>query len=238
MTVAPDDETPRCTHCRRLLFDYELDRWACTPCEDRARAQLGALPDLYQQLGDSLTPGANPTNSGHVTGATRTAPLPVALAPLNLRAAGGMASKLQAIEDNWRAILGRTAPLRSDGIRVFASWRSNPSADVPMHVNFLIINLQWACERYEEVAYDLGVIRQLHDQAQAVVTGQHEARVPIGSCPAPSDETGQVCGESLRVTPGSLDIRCRGCGTRWDRSEWLRLGARMRGFDVPGAAVA
>lgn len=235
MPTNPEHDT-RCTHCQRLLYSNELDRWACTPCEDRARDQLRALPGLYQQLGDKLAPTAVSDSNGKVS-TTRIAPLPVALGPLDLLAPGGMAAKLAAIEDDWRSVLGRPAGPRRDRIRVFATWRSNPSSDVPMHTNFLIINLQWACERYEEVAYDLGVIRDLHDQAQGMVTGWRDPRVPIGCCPAVDKETGQACGTRLKVTPGALEIRCHVCGARWDRNEWLRLGAQMRGLPMPGHAA-
>lgn len=231
-----DDDTPRCTHCQRLLFHHELDRWACNLCEDRAREHLNALPSLYEQLGDALTPTTGNSDGSKVS-VSRLAPLPVALAPLDLRAAGGMVSKLQAIEDNWRTVLGRPASPRSDGVRLFASWRSNPGSDVPIHANFLVINLRWACERYEEVAYDLGVIRDLHNHAQTLITGQRESRVPIGHCPAVNENTGQACGEPLRVSPQALSICCRECGTQWDRGEWLRLGAQMRGLPLPGKAA-
>lgn len=231
-----DEDASRCTHCRRLLFPHELTRWACCLCEDRARTQLAAIPGLYEQLGDSLAPGVAAPNSGKIS-VSRTAPLPAALTPLDLRAPGGIVSKLQAIEDNWRAVLGRTAGPRSDGIRVFASWRINPGQDVPAHASFLVFNLNWACERYEEVAYDLGVIKELHDQAQSAVAGHWEARVPIGCCPAVGEGNGQPCGAKLKVTPGALEIRCHECGTRWDRNEWLRLGARMRGIPMPGQAA-
>ena len=218
----------RCTHCSRLLFADELERFACRVCEDRAREQLGAMPGLYQQLGSLLQPGATPSNGGPVSGATKTPPLPVNVAALDLRANGGMVSLLLDIEDSWRRQLGWTiAGFRGDFEQTLA-------AVVPVLVNAI----GWACSDYEDVADDLATIRRLHNQASQLVTGNREQRVPLGCCPARDEQSGAVCGSRLQVSPWALRISCGSCGSSWPRDEWLRLGAAMRGFPVPGASVA
>lgn len=227
-TLAEQEPETRCAHCPRLLHHDELDRWACRVCEDRARDHIDALPTLYAQLHDHLAPGAGPADpAGHVTGATRSAPLPVSLAALDLIGAGGIVSKLQTIEDDWRRTLGWT----------IAPFRGSHTQTLGEVVVFLRNNVGWACGRYPDVAEDLTLIGQLWARADAVVNGVRERRVPIGCCPVATPD-GVVCGARLKVSPWALFIRCGGCGTRWDRDQWLRLGAQMRGFPVPAAAVA
>lgn len=216
----------RCTHCPRLLYTDELQRYACRVCEDRATTQLQALPGLYGQLEHVLVPGAASSSGGRVT-ATRSAPLPTALQPLNLRGPGGIVSLLLDIEDSWRAALGWTV----------ASFRGDYQQTLAAVVPFLVNNLPWACGSYEEVAFDLQVIGRLHAQADGAVTGERDVRVPIGCCPVVHEESGVACGERLKVSPWALTIRCAGCGTSWQRDEWLRLGAAMRGLAVPSIAA-
>lgn len=222
-----DEQEPayRCTHCPRLLYQDELSRYACRICEDRATEQLAALPGLYAQLEAALTPGATHTG-GRVT-ATRNPPLPAALQPLNLRGPGGIVTELQFIEDSWRRTLGWT----------IAPFRGSLAQTLGPVVQFLTVNLPWACDAFEEVADDLKAISRLHAQATSAVTGERDARVPIGCCPVVDEETGAPCGEKLKVSPWALVIRCTGCGTSWQRDEWLRLGATLRGFPVPVIAA-
>ena len=222
-----DEQEPayRCTNCPRLLYTDELDRQVCRVCEDRATTQLQALPGLYGQLEHVLVPGAG--HGGSRVTATRSAPLPTALQPLNLRGPGGIVSMLRDIEDSWRATLGWT----------IATFRGDYQQTLGAVVPFLVNNLPWACAAYEEVAFDLQVIGRLHAQAQGVVTGERDVRVPIGCCPVVHEESGIACGERLKVSPWALTIRCGGCGTRWQRDEWLRLGAAMRGLPVTAIAA-
>ena len=224
-----DDQEPptRCVHCPRLLHVDELDRWACRVCEDRANQHITELHTWYPQLSAKLTPsGAGGDNAGHVTGATRTAPLPVAIGPLDLLGPGGVVTQLRSIEDDWRKTLGWT----------IAPFRGNDRQTLPVVVAFLRNNAGWACSRYEDVAVDLGVIRTLHARVDAVVNGRKEAQVPVGCCPVVTGE-GAVCGERLKVSPFAMEIRCGGCGTRWARDEWLRLGAKLRGLSFESAVA-
>lgn len=218
---ADQESAYRCTHCPRLLYHDELTRYACRVCEDRATEQVQALASLYGQLKQVLQPGKNGNHGGRVS-VGRTAPLPVALQPLNLRGPGGIVTLLLSIEDSWRRTLGWT----------IAPFRGNHEQTLTAVVPFLINNLPWACNSYDEIAYDLKAIGRLHTQARSAVTGEHDTRVPIGCCPVVGEEGGAPCGEKLKVSPWALTIRCTGCGTQWARDEWLQLGAAMRGLPL------
>jgi DNA-directed RNA polymerase subunit RPC12/RpoP len=230
LSAAPDaDQEPeyRCTGCSRLLFADELERFACRICEQRATKQLTELPHLYEELGNVLAPGASTQTSGRVR-TSKTAPLPVALQPLSLRAPGGIVAGLQAIEDSWRAALGWTMAPRTDGVRVFAPWRTNPQAAIPEHTRFITNNLLWACASYEEVAYDLDVIGDLYWQAKNTITGTRPRLIPV-RCRLLYDD-GTECGEKMAVDINKTSARCPSCGTRWGREEWVALYEATRGI--------
>jgi len=223
----PDEQEPayRCTHCPRLLHHSELGRPACRVCEDRATEQVAAFPALYLRLEGALRPGSQSGTGGRVA-VSRSASLPVALGPLNLRGPGGIVSMLLGIEQRWRAALD-WSPLPERG-----GYEKSLVGTVEVIVN----NLPWACSDYPYVGPDLRLIASLHRQADAAVNGVRDQRVPIGVCPVVGEETGAPCGERLKVSPWALAIRCNGCGTKWDRDEWLRLGATIRG--LPAVLVA
>lgn len=211
----------RCTHCQRLLFADELNRFACWPCENRATQKITELPTLYKQLGGVLAPGARRSDSGRVS-ASREAPIPVNLHVLDLVGPGGIATKLQAIEDSWRSARGRSIGPRNDGVRWFATGRAkSPSFAVAEHALFIGYNLRWACESYEEVAADLTVIRELHAMAQTAITGHRRRRVMV-SCLAQFDD-GTTCGADLGIDITAAYTTCNECGARWGRDDWLRL---------------
>lgn len=221
------DQQPeyRCTHCPRLLHHDEHDRYACHICENRATEQVQALPDLYRQLEYVLQPGKGAGHGGRVS-VGRTAPLPVALQPLSLRGPGGIVSMLLGIEQRWRIQLDWA----------MLPQRGGYEASLDGTVTVIVNNLPWACDEYASVADDLKLIGSLHTQATSAAVGEHDPRVPIGCCPIVNEHTGAPCGERLRVSPWALEIRCTGCGTRWARDEWLRLGAIIQGFPIPAAA--
>jgi len=210
------------------LHHDELDRVVCRVCEDRAREQLDQLLKWHAQLPAKLLPGAGRGDqTGRVTGATRSAPLPVVLGPLNLIGPGGMVAQLQTVEDDWRRALGWTVQ----------PWRGSAAQTLPHVHRFLLNTLGWACSGYADVADDLAAVRRLHLQVDTVINGAKDPQVPIGTCPVMS-QAGVACGERLRVSPFALRIQCPGCGTRWDRDQWLALGAAMRGLSSPVTAVA
>lgn len=232
LSAAPDaDQEPeyRCSCCSRLLFADELERFACRICEQRASQQVTELPSLYEQLGDMLTPGSGGSDTSERVRTSKTPPLPVALQPLNLRAAGGIATKLQAIEDDWRAALGWTQGPRHDGHRWIASWRTkSPTYAVAGHAEFISNNLLWAVGSYPEVAYDIDVISDLYWQAKNTLAGKR-VRLIYVRCRA-LYEDGTECGSQMAVDINKTSARCPSCATRWGREEWVALYEATRGI--------
>lgn len=228
-TAADDYQWPTCTACSHNLRADETTRWACRLCEDRTRKRLAELPDLFARLNTTaaLMPGARRSKSTPneaTRGGGRTAPLPLRLGALDLTAAGGVVTRLQAIEDAWRPVLGRTIAPATDGVRIFAPWRANPGSAVPGHIAFISINLEWACERYESVSQDIEEIRRLHAEVTATLAGDQRAgRVKIGACPVVLGDGGR-CGTLLTATATRPVVQCGGCGARWDGDlEWRLL---------------
>jgi hypothetical protein len=232
------DQQPeyRCASCQRLLFHSELSRYACFLCEDRAQKQITALPSLYRNLSGALAPGARGANNSPVT-SSREAPLPVNLHVLDMLGPGGIVAELQAIEDSWRTARGRTAGPHSDGVRWFATSRiKSPGCAIDDHAVFIAYNLQWACESYEEVPFDLDVIWKLHAKAQTAITGERRRRITV-VCLSEYDD-GRQCGAELSIDVSAASTTCRGCGAKWGRDDWLRLGAAKRVLPLLGEAGA
>lgn len=218
MHDAPADEYqwPTCGACGRDLWETELDRHACRACEDRTRERLGELPDLFARLDTTAAMMRGARRPPNGTGGGRTAPIPPRLEVLNLVANGGAATRLQAIEDAWRLALGRRIEPVTNGMRVFPAWRTNPARTVPGHVNFLRINLERACERYESIGQDVDDIRRLHTEMTAALTQEQQSgRVPVGRCPVRFDD-GSRCGTPLTASAANHRVHCGGCATRWD----------------------
>ncbi|MDX2838020.1 hypothetical protein PV377_03200 [Streptomyces ipomoeae] len=238
--AAPETEWPTCItpRCNRRLWATEAERWACRPCEEKTATRITELPVLFRQLDTTaaLMKGASRTKTG-VSG-SRTAPVPPRLDVLALVGPGGVAARLQAIEDSWRQALGWQIPVRDDGVRVFAAWRSSPAQAVPAHSRFLANNLLWACERHESVGQDIDELRRLHGECTALVGGERRAgRVKIGACPVPSGDS--TCGTVLTATADSHRVRCSGCGARWETlGEWRDLRAAQERVLAEAAGVA
>lgn len=200
----------RCTFCARHLFQNELHRYACYPCEDRAKAHLAEMPQLYTDLDELLVPGRGGASGGKIS-VSKTAPIPAAMQPLNLRATGGMVTLLQDVEDSWRKALGRTK-------RTFAGSTEQALGIV---VNFLQINLMRACEEYAEIADDLDAISNVYWQAKNTVEGTVPRRIPVTCRLLYGD--GSECGARMLMDINKTSAKCGECGTRWGREEWVAL---------------
>ncbi|MFM9810779.1 hypothetical protein ACKI1J_14870 [Streptomyces scabiei] len=231
----PTCVTPR---CGRRLWVAEADRLACRPCEDATTTRITQLPALFQQLNTTaaLTRGARRPGPG--SSGSKTPPIPPRLDVLALVGPGGIAARLQAIEDSWRQALGWAHEIRSDGDRVFATWRSDPARDVPDRARFLANNLLWACSSYESVGQDIEEIRRLHGECQALVQDERRpGRVKIGNCPVRDGDS--VCWTPLTATAASHRVRCGSCGARWETlGEWRELRAAQEAVLAEAAGVA
>lgn len=209
---------PTCTapNCRRQLWANEVGRLACRPCEDQTGQRIAELPALFRQLNTTamLMRGARRPGGSGSTG-SKTPPIPPRLEVLALVGPGGVAARLSAIEDAWRAALGWTV----------APWRGSPAQAVPHLIGFLANNLLWACSSYEEVGQDIDDLRRLHAECKVLVDGDRRpGRVKIGLCPVCVDDG--YCGTPLTATAASHRVRCPDCGTRWETlGEWRQLRA-------------
>lgn len=224
----PTYEWPTCVACNRQLWTIELDRLACRPCEERTSERIAELPALFRQLDTTAALMKGAGRSGAATSGTRTPPIPPRLDVLNLVSPGGIAARLAAIEDAWRATLGWT----------IAPWRGSPAQAVPHHVEFLGNNLLWACSSYAEVGQDIDDIRRLHAECQALVNDERRpGRVQIGNCPVRVGD--QVCWQPLTARADSHRVHCAGCGGRWETlGEWRELRAAQEAVLAEAAGVA
>jgi hypothetical protein len=237
--------TPR---CNRQLWANEAGRWACRPCEDFTAARIAELPSLFRQMNTTaaLMRGASRIGSG--SSGSKTPPIPVRLEVLALVGPGGVAARLQAIEDAWRQALGwPTAPPTAprsvypvwrdsegarhvgepvNGERVYPYWRTErAAAAVLRHVTFLTNNLLWACSSYESVGQDIDDLRRLHGECTAIVNDERKpGRVQIGACPGQVE--GAPCAAPLTARADSHRVHCTTCDSRWETlGEWRELRA-------------
>jgi hypothetical protein len=209
----PDDDPTtdiQCTGCHRNLWPDELTHYTCRACRNRAATHLATITTLWPRL--NTTGALTPTTQGPSAGrrapnGAHTAPLPLRLHPLTLTATGGVSTRLQAIEDSWRAARGRR----------LAPWAGSPHQAVTAHLAFLRINLDWACESYPEIAQDIDELRRLaNEMTTALDPGPSSIRIQIGSCPALPDDATTPCGTPLTASTSTHSVRCDTCGTRWD----------------------
>lgn len=219
-------EWPTCTACGRELWTAEAGRIACRPCEEKTAVRIAELPGLFLHLDTtaSLMRGARRPGAG---GGSKTPPIPPRLEVLALVGPGGVAARLSAIEDSWRAALGWTV----------APWRGSPAQAVPHLTGFLANNLLWACSSYEEVGQDIDDLRRLHAECTALVNDERRpGRVQIGNCPVRVDDG--WCWTPLTARADSHRIHCGACGARWETlGEWRELRAGQERVLAEAAGV-
>lgn len=200
-----------CASCNANLWDTELGagRYVCYRCEDQAAEQLHTIRGTFKRL-DNLDALMKVTaGSDGPRGATGEAPAPLRIAILNQTGPGGVVTQLQAIEDDWRKALGWSiAPTRRhsdiDGVTVF-----------------LINNLPWACERYDEIADDLKTIANIHSTLNSLETGERKPRAFAAYCGAPD------CEGQLRITLKTSRATCPACDTRYDKASLSGLRTEL-----------
>lgn len=212
------DALPNCPICLKSI-DPERESIRHQRCAERLDANLADIPGLYALMGDVLAPGTAGDRT-RVSG-TRTAPLPVRLEPLSLRARGGIVTVLATWEADWRETRGM-APAE----------RGTSERDLAAIVMWLRAHLPWAVE------YHAG-IREFADEVRDVVRECHAAAgllpsmMRIGCCPALVE--GETCGTVLRVDPQAEEIRCRKCRNCWPKDRWMLLGKTLRGEETIAA---
>lgn len=210
-----DYEWPACTACGKALWvdEAHAGRQACRPCEARTAQRLAELPALFTQLNTTAALMCGARRPETATTGSRVPPIPPRLEVLALTGPGGVAARLVAIEDAWRAALGRRIGI----------WAGSPAQAVPVHVSFLVINLQWACEQYESVGQDIDDIRRLYGEITAALSSDPKpGRVKIGLCPTRIESA--WCATQLTASARSFKTECLSCGTAWEgEDEWRKL---------------
>ncbi|MFE3429828.1 hypothetical protein [Streptomyces sp. NPDC059171] len=258
-TCAAGPETGARSH---KLWAAEVGRLVCRPCEDQTVKRLAELGPLFRRLNETATLMRGARRPGGATTGSRTPPIPPRLEVLALTANGGVATRLQAIEDSWRQALGwdtpvaveerTTFPVTRDatartqvgrpvkGDRVYPHWRTQTaSGAVPAHLTFLTNNLPWAVSSYESIGQDIDDLRRLHAECVAVAANEHRpGRVSIGRCPTRGDD-GTLCRADLTATASSHRVHCGQCGARWETlGEWKQLREQQDAVLRDDAGVA
>jgi hypothetical protein len=213
-----DYEWPTCA-CGRPLRHDELGRVACRLCQDRADHALRQLPGpvgVYAQLAKRLAPGRG--GDSIVVTASRTAPLPLRLEPLNLMARGGVVTILQTWQTDWHEQLGWRHP----------RWNGGLQQQCDEAVKALHNNLEWAASSHPAFGDFTQEITALVRQCERQITGERAERPISVACP---------CGTVLRITVSTPGKRCHGCNTQYDRSEILDLPLAARSDGQAGVAA-
>lgn len=196
------NDLPTCTCCRRDLRDYELGRYACTPCEDRIAVRLGAIPGLFERLGDHLARGS--AGGGPAVSGSKTAPAPCRIDVLNLRtAAGPVLAPLETWARDWEeagyAEIGE---------------RGSSVARVTHACRTLRFNLSQAVAKHPALEEFAGEVSSIWRTLSRIVEGEAPPRKIAVTCP---------CKQTLRITLDTRGETCPRCGAEYGHSEVLRL---------------
>jgi hypothetical protein len=205
-----------CTICRRAT-DPERDPVRHENCARRLSADLRDIPGHYALMGAVLAPGTA-GGRAHVSG-TRTAPLPVRLEPLSLRARGGIVTTLALWETHIRAERGL-----SEG-----AGRSISARDLAAMVLFLRAQLPWMTEQYTQVRKFGNDLRDIVHDCRAAA-GILPNMMRIGDCQNPLGDN-EPCGTALYADPYAEKIQCVWCKRAWFRPQWMALGKKLRGIE-------
>ncbi|MEE1813514.1 hypothetical protein PUR59_00415 [Streptomyces sp. SP18ES09] len=196
------NDLPTCTCCRRDLREWELGRYACTLCEDRIAAHLGAIPGLFERLDDHLARGSS--SGGPAVAGSKTAPIPCRLDVLNLRTAAGPAlAPLETWVRDW-----------AEAGYAEIGERGSSVARVTHACRTLRFNLTRAVNQHPAVEEFAGEMASIWRTLSRTVTGESAPRRIAVTCP---------CEQTLRITLDTRGETCPRCGAEYGHSEVLRL---------------
>lgn len=169
-------------------------------CQERIAEALRELPQLYRQLGDSLTPDRR---GGDGRAGTRHAPLPCSVEALDLRARGG----IEGVVGGWARDLCERE-----------EWDVPAYQSVVAIVDWacatLLANLGVICDEHPAIREMADELRQVAGQASRIITGEKPPRKIGVSC---------TCGRTLKVTLDTAGVKCPDCSAQYGHSEALRL---------------
>lgn len=198
------NESPNCVVCRRELWEDELGRFVCKPCQRRLDDRLAAIAGpcgLYARLCLRMEPGAR-TGGESVSGSSSPS-IPANLLILDLTASGGLVSTLEAWVQDWAsyglATIGTGGRLQHR---------------IDQAVGTLRLNLPRAVERHpalDEVAREVDGIWRT---ARALVDGGREPAQVSGAC--------ANCGKPFKFGLFDAGADCRSCGQHHTRAMLLQ----------------
>lgn len=190
-----DDETAACAVC-----DSPARERVHAGCRQRIGDNLRELPQLYRQLGDSLTPSRR---GGDGRSGTKSAPMPCSADALDLRARGG----IEGVVGGWARDL---CEREQWDVPAYQS----VEAIVDWSCATLGINLALLCDEHPAIREIADELRQVAGQARRIITGEKPPiKVPV-LCP---------CGNILRITLDSPGERCRACDAQYGHTELMHL---------------
>jgi hypothetical protein len=135
------NESPDCTVCSRQLWEDEIGRFACRPCQRRTGDDLAAIAGpggLYARLCLRIEPGAR--NGGESVSGSRSPSIPASMQILDLTAAGGIIGTLEEWVEEWAgrglATIGVGGRLQYRIDRAVATLRLNLPQAVIRHEAF------------------------------------------------------------------------------------------------------
>ncbi|PVC73499.1 hypothetical protein [Streptomyces sp. CS081A] len=192
------DHNPACVICFADLWDDELGRLICRPCEQRIDynlRQIAGPSGLYARLCLRTTPGKN--SDGPVVSGTRGAPIPPNLHILNLVAGGGIVSDLETWVDDW-ASHGLTQPTHGGRLQ----------HRVDHAVRALRLGLPRAAERHPALKNFSDEIQAIIRRCQPIICDEKPLQVIRVACP---------CGRTISLTLATTGETCTGCHTTYDQ---------------------
>ncbi len=210
-----------CSVCGRCQKAATLDVPACASCEDKIRANLHDLPEMYALLAGELEPGAAAPSEGVRHTKADAAPIPVRLDVLSARAYGGIVKDLTDAENEVRDFFDLTFP----------PFRGDVEQTVAGATEFLLVHLSRLCNEWGNIDSYAEKIRNWHQDCQRMLGTRDRAFSP-GECPLMvelPDGRSEECRGRLSVDSyGIGQVECRACGATWGRESWLILGQEIQ----------
>lgn len=191
-----------CAACHRPLPAWDLPRFACQGCAQRASDQLNWLPGLYKLLDAAPSAGSPLVGARH--GAAGSRP-PLDLGVVDLTGRRGIVLPVLAgwVRD-WADRRREHGP----------DWPADEQGQITAACRYLRWNLDWAARQHPAVDEMLREIGDVYRQVYGAATGERgERRVGV-VC---------RCGTVLRVTVSTGGATCAGCGMQRGRAEVLAL---------------
>ncbi|MEU3903284.1 hypothetical protein AB0F20_05645 [Streptomyces goshikiensis] len=201
------NESPNCVVCTRELWEDELGRYACRPCERRIDDRLAALAGprgLYARLCLRMEPGSR--SMGESVSGSSSPSIPANLQILDLTASGGIVGTLEAWVEDWAS---QGLATRGTGGRL--------QHRIDQAIGTLRLNLPRAVERHPAMDEFAREVDGIWRTGSALVDGGRE--------PVKASATCQACGNAFRFGLFDDGADCRSCGQHHTRAMLLQPDA-------------